>query len=80
MAVTEKQVLGAKIRAEQEAYVLKHRKPYKGGGWTVPERKQVYAHLSKIFGLPSYEISYYFTYTSTCTHPWKDGACPECPK
>lgn len=79
LSVTENQVLGAQIRAEEEFYVLKRRKAYKGG-WLVPSRGQVYTHLSEMFGLSKHEISRYLTYSRSCTHPWKDGACLKCPK
>lgn len=72
------QILGAKIRAAEEAFVKKHRRKY-GGGWEIPSREDTYAYLSKLFGLPPHEISYFFTYSCYCDHPWSAGACPDCP-
>lgn len=76
--VTEEQVLAAKIRAERDSYELKHRKACEGG-WTMPTRDVVYRHLSKMFGLSEYELSFYFTYSRRCSHTWAEGACPDCP-
>ena len=76
---THLQVLACQIRAEREAYEDKHKKPYRGGGFTVPLREDIYKHLSTKFGLPVENISYFFTYTRHCTHKWSEGACHKCP-
>ena len=78
MKVTEDQILGCKVRAEEERYVNARRKPL-AGGFEVPPRSQVREHLSGVFGLSAVELSYYFTFTRTCRHPWSAGACPLCP-
>lgn len=77
--VTENQILGAKIRAEEERWVKKHRKPL-GGGWLLPPTEEKYAHLSNMFNMPPHVIRRYMTYTRYCDHPWSAGACPKCPK
>jgi hypothetical protein len=71
------QILAAAIRLERQVYEEKHRTPC-GGGWLVPSTKEVYNHLSEVFGLSTYELSFYFTYSRTCTHSWKT-ACHLCP-
>jgi hypothetical protein len=76
--ITERQIVGAKIRAADEEYINKHRKPL-GGGYEVPSNKERYEYLAKKFGLPVTEISYFMTYSRQCTHPWSAGACPQCP-
>lgn len=76
---SEKQILGAKIRAEEEAFYLANRKPYKGG-WDIPPATEKLAHLSRIFEMPPHEISYFLTWSRSCTHKWSDGACIECPQ
>jgi hypothetical protein len=75
---TEGQILAARIRAEEEAYVMARRKPY-AGGWIVPRREEVYSHLSEMFGMTRHEISYFFTYSRVCSHAWSNGACHKCP-
>lgn len=80
MTPTPRQILGALVRAEEERWTKKHRKPYqKGGGWLVPPRAERDAHLGKMFGLSPHEISQFFTYSRYCTHAWSDGACAQCP-
>lgn len=79
MEPTERQVLGAKIRAAEEAFVLKHRKPC-AGGFNVPSRKAVYGHLAKMFQMSSVEVSYFLSYSRSCTHKWSEGACVGCPE
>lgn len=77
---TEQQILGAKIRAEAEAFDLKHRKPWmRGGGWIVPSTQERNEHLSRVFGLHPREFSRYMTYSRYCTHKWSEGACDDCP-
>jgi hypothetical protein len=76
---TDKQVLGARIRAAEEAYVKKHRKPYKGGGWIIPSRQEVHGHLSAMFDIPVRDIGFFLTYSRNCTHTWAQGACDACP-
>jgi hypothetical protein len=76
---TDRQILGAKVRAAREAYEKKHGKP-SGGGLLIPSRAVVYDHLSKKFGIPPYELSFFFTYSRACTHKWSEGACDQCPK
>jgi len=76
---SEKQILGCKIRAAEEAFYKKHRKPYEGG-WIVPDNEKKYKHLSKLFGMPPHEISYFLTYSRSCTHSWSEGACADCPE
>ena len=46
---TPYQILGAKIRAAEEAYIKKHRRPYTAGPLAMP-RKDVYEYLSSILG------------------------------
>jgi hypothetical protein len=75
---TSNQILGARIRAEQERYWAQHRKPYMGG-YTGPSREVTLAHLSRVFGLTPHEVSGHLTYSRQCTHPWSDGACEQCP-
>lgn len=75
---TEAQILGARVRAARDSYELEHRKPY-GGGWEIPPNKEVYAHLSRMFGLTPVEVSYFMTYSRSCTHEWAEGACYLCP-
>ena len=75
---SERQVLAAKIRACEEEYERKHRKP-SGGGYEVPSNKDRYKYLSKKFGMSPVDVSYYFTYSRTCSHKWSEGACFECP-
>jgi hypothetical protein len=75
---TERQILGAKIRAEREKYELKHRRR-KDGEWCFPERSKIYAHLAKTFGISKTEVSYFMTYSRYCTHSWASGACDKCP-
>ena len=74
-----RQVLGCKVRAAAEAYEHQRRKPL-GGGWEVPSREETYAYLTAEFGLSAHELSPFFTYSRTCTHPWSAGACPKCPE
>lgn len=74
----ERQILGAKIRAEAECFYIKKRRPYQGG-YLVPPKEDLYNHLAKIFKRTPLDISYYMTYSRSCTHPWSDGACPDCP-
>ena len=76
--MTDRQILGAKIRAAAEAFIKKHQKPYMGG-YEIPTNKEKYEHLSKLFGLSPLEISYFMTYSRVCTHEWSEGACPSCP-
>lgn len=76
---TERQILGAKIRAENERYVLKNRKPYRGG-YEVPGRQKISAHLAKTFRMPAEKVSYFLTWSRSCTHPWSAGACDACPE
>ena len=79
-APTERQILGAKVRAEAEKYKAKHRKKVPGG-WEFPvgydERRN--AHLARKFDLPVHEIPYFMTWSRSCTHPWSEGACHLCP-
>ena len=72
------QIFAAKLRAAEEAYYRKHRKPHEGG-FLVPPRDKVYSYLSKKFDIPFAEVSYYFTYSRQCTHEWNEGACSLCP-
>jgi len=76
---SERQQLGCRIRAAQEAFIKDHRTPC-GGGWSVPDRDIVYEHLSKLFGIPKAEVGYFMTYSRYCTHPWDAGACIKCPE
>jgi hypothetical protein len=76
---TEGQILRAKIMAAGEAYEKKHRKPL-AGGFSVPSRDKTYNYLSKMFGLPTHEISRFMTYARSCTHEWSEGACERCPE
>ena len=76
---TERQLLGSQIRAAEEAWTLRHRKPYMGG-FLVPPREEKYRYLSEEFGLSPYEISYFLVWSRSCSHPWSDGACEGCPK
>jgi hypothetical protein len=75
---TEQQKLAAKIRSKAEAYERKHQEPYLGG-WRMPPKSQVLKYLSKLFNMPACELSFYFTYSRECTHPWNEGACVKCP-
>lgn len=59
---TKLQILGAQIRAANEAFKKAKRKPYKGG-YEIPPRKERDKHLSRLFGLPPHEISYFLTYS-----------------
>lgn len=74
----ERQILGAKIRFEEERYVKEHRKPL-AGGWEVPSQKEIYAHLATVFEMAPHEVSRYLTYTRYCSHDWSTGACSQCP-
>jgi hypothetical protein len=74
---SEAQVLAAAIRLERQRYEEKHRIPC-SGGWLVPSNKEVYKHLSEVFGLEPNKLSFYFTYSRTCTHSW-ETACHLCP-
>jgi len=74
----ERQVLGAKIRAEAERYVKERRKPF-AGGWSGPSQKEVQAHLATVLRMDPQEVSRYLTWSRYCTHAWSDGACPQCP-
>lgn len=78
---SEKQILGARIRAANEAYVLANRKPYNGqrGSWVVPSSEERNRYLSEMFDMPPREVSYYLTYSRSCTHAWSEGACDRCP-
>lgn len=75
---TERQILGAKIRAANDAYVKARRKPC-AGGYEVPSNQDRYRYLAKKFGMAPHEISHYFTFTRYCEHPWSKGACNDCP-
>lgn len=77
--ITERQILGAKVRAAEEAWTLKHQKPC-GGGFLVPLREERDRYLSRKFGMPPHRISYFLTWSRTCTHPWSEGACEDCPE
>ena len=77
--MTPRQVLGARIRAERERYVKRLRKPYPEGGWIVPSQEKVHKHLSNKFGLDVEEVRSYLTYSRSCSHPWSEGACEQCP-
>lgn len=80
---SELQILGAQLRAAEEEWVKKHRKPYGAkdgsGGWLVPGHEERNAYLSKKFGIEPWKVSYFFTYSRACQHPWSDGACEKCP-
>lgn len=78
MKPTERQILGAKIRAASEDFERAHRKPYRGG-FEIPNREQRLRHLSGLFEIPPHEISIFLTWSRTCTHPWSSGACEKCP-
>lgn len=75
---TANQILGAKIRAANEAYVKKHRRVLEGG-FEVPSQTDCYNHLAAKFGMSAVEVSRYLTYSRVCDHPWADGACDDCP-
>jgi len=75
---SNRQIFGAKIRAEEEKYYLKHRKLC-DGGYLVPSHKEKLNHLAKKFVLTPVEISYFLTYSRKCTHSWSTGACDACP-
>jgi len=79
-AVTERQVLGAKIRAEKEKYEAKVRRRV-SGGWEFAKghRERLYAHLAKKFGMDPNDVQYFLTWSRSCDHPWSAGACPMCP-
>ena len=80
---TERQILGAKIRAAEEEWHLKTRKPYGSkknpSGWIIPPREERDLYLAEMFGLDPQDISPFFTYSRSCTHPWSAGACDKCP-
>lgn len=76
---TARQVLGAQIRAEQERWEKKHRVPCKGG-YEIPPRAERYAHLAKTFNMTPVEVSYFLTWSRSCTHTWESGACDDCPE
>ena len=44
-----------------------------------PKREECYAAIARELGLPKDSISYCFSYSRKCTHPWSDGACKDCP-
>ncbi len=75
---TERQILGAKIRAEAERYVNQHRRPCQGGH-EVPSNEERNAAVGKKFGLSALDVSYFMTYSRYCAHPWSKGACDKCP-
>jgi hypothetical protein len=77
--VTDLQILGAKIRAAEEEFVVANAKPY-GGGFIVPSREEKLQYLSNVFGISTTEISYFLTWSRSCTHPWSAGACEKCPE
>jgi len=76
---TANQILGAEIRAAQEAWFKRNRRPYRGGGYTVPSRARELAFLGRKFGMTPVAVSYFLTYSRECTHPWSAGACDRCP-
>jgi hypothetical protein len=76
--ISHEQKLGALIRAEAEAFILARRKKC-GGGYEVPSRDTVEKHLSARFNIPQHKVSFYQTYSRSCSHPWSAGACPKCP-
>jgi hypothetical protein len=80
-APTERQILGASIRAEAEEYDAQARRPHPGG-WEYPEghRERRNAHLALKFGVSPQEAGRFMTYSRSCTHSWKEGACYKCPK
>ena len=77
---TERQVLGAKIRAAAEEWEEKHRQKFHAGGWILPPMEVRNGHLASRFGMTPREISRFMTWSRNCTHPWSEGACPRCPE
>lgn len=76
---TRAQVFAAKVRSEAETFVESKRRPHKDGGYHVPGSQEIYAHLSRIFGIPPHEASRFLTFSKHCKHSWSEGACPDCP-
>ena len=72
------QIFAARVRAAAEAYTEKKKKPL-GGGFSVPPRKEVYAHVSREVGVAEQNVGFFLTYSRQCTHPWSAGACHLCP-
>jgi hypothetical protein len=79
MIISQNQILGCKIRAAEEKFYKKHRKRFEGG-WIVPTSKKKLKFLSKKFNMSILDISYFLSYSRSCTHSWKKGACELCPK
>lgn len=77
--ITVQQQLGAEIRAYAEVQEKKHSRPYMGGRLMLLSQEKLYAKVAKKFGLPYNEVSRYFTWSRSCTHPWSAGACEDCP-
>jgi hypothetical protein len=80
MKPTERQILGAKVRAEAEKYEAKNRKKVREG-WELPAGywKKRDAHLAQKFNLDPREASRFLTWSRSCTHSWSEGACHLCP-
>jgi hypothetical protein len=69
----------AKVRAFKETLEKKHSRPYQGGREILITRDELYAAVEKKFSIPRDQVSYYFTWSRSCTHPWSKGACENCP-
>lgn len=82
MKPTERQILGAKVRAEAEKYEAKNRKKVRGGGWELPAgyREKRNEHLARKFNLDPHEARRFLTWSRSCTHSWSEGACHLCPQ
>lgn len=76
---TNKQILGAEIRAAAEKFINDRKKPC-CGGFTIPPNKDKYAFIANMFGMSAVDVSYFFTYSRYCEHPWAEGACDRCPE
>ncbi len=76
---TEKQILGAKIRAAGDKFIKERKKPCVGG-FIVPSNRDKNAFIANMFCMSPVEVSYFFTYSRYCDHPWASGACDRCPE
>jgi hypothetical protein len=80
MSTAAKQFV-ANVRAYKEKLEAKHSRPYAGGREILISSEEVHKQISDKFGIvPSHEVSRYFTYSRSCTHPWSAGACKDCPE
>ena len=79
MTPTERQVLGARVRAAFDQWILDHGTPGEGGVH-LPSRQERDAYLCNLFDMEVHEVHQFLTYSRKCDHPWSEGACSKCPK